>query len=396
MTKNLDYPESIGVFLRNERERRGFTLEQVASSTKIGLRILENLEAGKYLELPAMPFVKGFIRNYCQFLGLSSGKVLEMYEGYLQQKVLDRPDRGKGHQGYVFERPEGEQARKILFSVMGALGVFGLLVLAVFKPSLKHRQRKHVDQIAVTQTQTQAPSVTPETADHASKPEQSTEKASPVAVTPTSTSATTQVPSVAVLRPPSITPTTTPTSSAVVVQPLAPSTPPVAKPAPTPTLVTQSPKPAPVVTSAVAPVVTPAVAPASTEADPLQSGLDLKPSEIKHKIVIEALADVWVRYRCDAKEPKRFALKKGRLLVLRGKDAVRFQASNPKSVKVRGGGASPRLMSEINGKVIYAGTETLVWPKEKSVSLSQEFNVEGKLPETAAPDEVPVTANPLR
>ena len=52
---------SLGEFLRLERERRGITIEQVASATKVSVRLLHSLEADQYSELPAKPFVRGFV-----------------------------------------------------------------------------------------------------------------------------------------------------------------------------------------------------------------------------------------------------------------------------------------------------------------------------------------------
>lgn len=404
MTKS-EHPESVGAFLKSERERRGFTLEQVASATKIGLKILENLESSRFQDLPAMPFVKGFVRNYCQFLGLSSEKVLELYDSFLTQKGQERPDKGKGHQGYVFEQAEGEQAKKVLLSVLGALGVFGVLVLAVFKPSLKKRHHKHVEEIAVTTTPPAevVPIPVAQTTGAASTPTLPTPPAASVPAQHSTVSVPAQNPAVAQVVPSSIPPTATPTLSAALQKTTPPS---VVAPAPksqvpvTPISATPAPAPktseAPKLERAAVEAPKPVEQVADSQKnDPLQSGLDLKPNEIKHKIVIEALADVWVRYRCDSKEPKRFALKKGKLLVLRGKEAVRFQASNPKAIKIRGAGGS-KTMDAFANKMTYAGADTLVWPAEKTSSLAQEFKVEGSLPKTddPAPPENPSPSRP--
>jgi cytoskeletal protein RodZ len=59
-----DREQTLGEFLKAERQRRGLTIEQTASATKIGLKILRQLEADDYASLPALPFVRGFSRNY--------------------------------------------------------------------------------------------------------------------------------------------------------------------------------------------------------------------------------------------------------------------------------------------------------------------------------------------
>ena len=61
---------SLGQYLRQERERRGITIEQVASATKIGIKTLHALEEDRYSELPARPFIRGFVTSYARFIGL--------------------------------------------------------------------------------------------------------------------------------------------------------------------------------------------------------------------------------------------------------------------------------------------------------------------------------------
>lgn len=55
--------------LKHERERRGWTLEDVAERTRIPLRYLEALEDGDHEVLPPGPFFRGYFRQYLEFLG---------------------------------------------------------------------------------------------------------------------------------------------------------------------------------------------------------------------------------------------------------------------------------------------------------------------------------------
>jgi cytoskeleton protein RodZ len=67
---------STGSLLRELREQRGVSLEEVARSTRINPRFLAALEADDLAALPAGPFAKGFIRAYCEALGASSDVIL--------------------------------------------------------------------------------------------------------------------------------------------------------------------------------------------------------------------------------------------------------------------------------------------------------------------------------
>ncbi len=67
---------STGSLLRELREQRGVSLEDVARSTRINPRFLAALETDDLAALPAGPFARGFIRAYCEALGASSDAVL--------------------------------------------------------------------------------------------------------------------------------------------------------------------------------------------------------------------------------------------------------------------------------------------------------------------------------
>jgi len=67
--------------LKELRERMGLELETISKETKINLKILESLEEETFEKLPALVYLKGFLKSYAQALGLDPQKVVE---GYLQ------------------------------------------------------------------------------------------------------------------------------------------------------------------------------------------------------------------------------------------------------------------------------------------------------------------------
>lgn len=150
---------SLGQFLREERERRGVTIEQVASATKIGIRQLHALEADQYSDLPAKPFIRGFVISYSRFIGIDHKEVLVRFSSFLDEKTQERPNRDAGHSGYVFEKREGEQSRTILGVVMGGFVIMGALVILFLKPSLHTRHGSSLDKLrAVHPTPAASPS----------------------------------------------------------------------------------------------------------------------------------------------------------------------------------------------------------------------------------------------
>jgi transcriptional regulator with XRE-family HTH domain len=68
---------TIGEQLREARERRGLSLEQVEVATKIHLNQLAALESESFEEFPARAYARSFLREYAEFLGLDPGPMLE-------------------------------------------------------------------------------------------------------------------------------------------------------------------------------------------------------------------------------------------------------------------------------------------------------------------------------
>lgn len=67
---------TIGNKLRTAREAQGITLQEVASRTRIQNAFLERIEQGELEGLPGFSFVRGFIRNYAQMLGVDDPELL--------------------------------------------------------------------------------------------------------------------------------------------------------------------------------------------------------------------------------------------------------------------------------------------------------------------------------
>jgi cytoskeleton protein RodZ len=69
----------VGRDLRQERERRNMTLEQVAKATRFSVRHLQSLEADLFDELPGGVLRKGLVRSYCRHVGLDDEVWLERF-----------------------------------------------------------------------------------------------------------------------------------------------------------------------------------------------------------------------------------------------------------------------------------------------------------------------------
>ena len=50
---------SVGAYLRESRQRRGISLEEIARTTRVAQRYLEAIEADTFDDLPAPVFIRG-------------------------------------------------------------------------------------------------------------------------------------------------------------------------------------------------------------------------------------------------------------------------------------------------------------------------------------------------
>lgn len=70
---------SFGEYLRQAREARNITLQEIAATTKIGSRSLQALEDEQFDQLPGGIFNKGFVRAYARCVGLDEEKSVAAY-----------------------------------------------------------------------------------------------------------------------------------------------------------------------------------------------------------------------------------------------------------------------------------------------------------------------------
>jgi cytoskeletal protein RodZ len=82
---------SLGIRLRELREAKGVSLDDIARSTRVGRGHLEALESDSWGDLPSPVFVKGFIRAYCEFIEASPDEALGLYREATGETV--KPDR---------------------------------------------------------------------------------------------------------------------------------------------------------------------------------------------------------------------------------------------------------------------------------------------------------------
>jgi len=81
---------SLGQELKEAREARNISIEEIASATKIVPRYLEALEADRLEIMPGGFFIKGIIRTYARSIGLNEEEVLAKYRA---AGIVGEPER---------------------------------------------------------------------------------------------------------------------------------------------------------------------------------------------------------------------------------------------------------------------------------------------------------------
>jgi len=96
--------ESIGAYLRRERELRQVSLEELVRTTRVPLKMLQHLEADRFDELPGDVFARGFMRSYARALGLDASEALGRFDRTRNVDLsapppplasIDPPERGR-------------------------------------------------------------------------------------------------------------------------------------------------------------------------------------------------------------------------------------------------------------------------------------------------------------
>jgi cytoskeletal protein RodZ len=116
----------IGSTLRETRVRRKTTLQQAEDDTKIRARYIQAMENDDYDLMPSPAYVKGFLRTYCEYLGLDANVILDEYRSRFEPDEEHEPFGGNSALG----RPRAHRRRNTLtFIAVVCLLIVGLLYM---------------------------------------------------------------------------------------------------------------------------------------------------------------------------------------------------------------------------------------------------------------------------
>lgn len=115
---------TVGQRLREAREAKGMSIEEIAAQTRIPTRHLASLEAGEWDKLPAATYSVGFAKNFAGVVGLDRNEIGEQLRAemggtrptYANPEIFEAADPAR-------TMPKG--------LVIGALALLALVVLAL-------------------------------------------------------------------------------------------------------------------------------------------------------------------------------------------------------------------------------------------------------------------------
>ncbi len=296
-----------GQILRENRERKSISVNEVAIATKINAKTIAAMEAGDTANLPPKTFLRGFVRAYATYLELDVESLLSTFfeeMGSTKPKppeIISTSPRGNSEEADRAINPKTSP----IVTIGAVAGILLLVVLIVF---FKNKMESY-EKEAVPATPPSGLVSLPAASDSQAA------TAPFVSGTPDPNASATPSESPSTLTSPGASPAVTATSTPTATPSPTPTPKPSATVSPVVPVPTQSPKPT--VTPAASATATPSESPAgSPTANPTPTATP-KPSKT-NEILIEALNDVTIDAKIDG-EKKRFALQADQVHTIRAK-----------------------------------------------------------------------------
>lgn len=124
--------QTLGDILRAEREKQGASFKDVEKATSIRALYIQAIEEGNYSILPGEVYLKGFIRNYANFLGLNGQEMVDLYRQSQQPEPVAPAEPAKKERKKREKGDSGSGSKKWLIAAVVVLLLGGAAGLALF------------------------------------------------------------------------------------------------------------------------------------------------------------------------------------------------------------------------------------------------------------------------
>ncbi len=280
--------DPLGDYLKQARKKKGLSLEQIASRTKIQEHHLLALESEDFGNLPAKVFAKGFVRSYAKSLGLEEDEALQRFLD-TSRTFYAQPHPEDAQQTHVQVTLEAPPRQGVNWSL-----AFGGLIVIVALAIWYGFPEKQATEVVLSEPETTIPTEPREEpiqpiVDSREDPQENVEPLQPEESTPTQAThpAVESVPTQAAL----------PTPEVVSIQPIA---------TPTDSPITESAPSGPSEPStSLSPSTPPAISISPTTPEKVTTVFD------KQTLEIEATELTWVVVKSDQQDPSEALLQPG-------------------------------------------------------------------------------------
>ena len=87
--KQIEY--TLGAKLERHRIKKKWSVENVAKKICVSEKYINAIEQGKIDELPERPYTIGFIKAYCEILGINNAPLIEEFKQFTIYNDSDKP-----------------------------------------------------------------------------------------------------------------------------------------------------------------------------------------------------------------------------------------------------------------------------------------------------------------
>ncbi|MBS1787871.1 MAG: helix-turn-helix domain-containing protein [Acidobacteria bacterium] len=129
---------TLGQQLKQAREERGLTINQIAEATRLGSRFLEAIENDDYKILPGGVFNRAFVRKFARQVGMDEDQAVRLYDQQLAERGGEPAK--TSYVGLADELESRSSGNSFLFTliVVIILAAAGGAAWLAFKPASEH------------------------------------------------------------------------------------------------------------------------------------------------------------------------------------------------------------------------------------------------------------------
>ncbi len=132
--------KELGYLLRKAREEKNISLDELQKITKIQKRYLVELEEGNYSALPGTFYVRAFVKQYAETVGLDAEELMKQHEEEIgsppkaQVEAVEQVGQRKVSRASIFGRSSkrGEKVFSFVPTVLAIICIVGIAVAMWF------------------------------------------------------------------------------------------------------------------------------------------------------------------------------------------------------------------------------------------------------------------------